>query len=104
MLSSKDLPIYQRKADLFKGLAHPYRIRALEIIATNNEVSVGQITKEMDLEASHVSQHLKVLRKFGLVSSQRKGLVVYYCLTYPEVADFLKVSRSLLKRMAGEDA
>lgn len=100
MLSSKDLPIYQRKADLFKGLAHPYRIRALEIIAAHDEVPVGHITKEMDLEASHVSQHLKVLRKFGLVTSQREGLVVYYRLAYPEVADFLKVSRKLLTRMA----
>ncbi|ANE03514.1 ArsR/SmtB family transcription factor [Corynebacterium crudilactis] len=104
MLSTTDLPIYQRKADLFKGLAHPYRIRALEIIDTHGEVSAGQIVKEMDLEASHVSQHLKVLRKFGLVSSQREGLTVLYRLAFPEVADFLLVSRSLLNRMAGEHA
>lgn len=104
MFSAENSPIYERKANLFKGLAHPHRIQALEIIASQGEVSVGQIVKELELEASHVSQHLKVLRKFGLVTSHRDGLIVFYRLAFPEVAELLTVSRSLLTLMAGNNA
>ncbi|MGC0144189.1 ArsR/SmtB family transcription factor [Pseudactinotalea sp. Z1732] len=89
-------PLYEIKADLFKGLAHPFRIRILELLAADPEVSVAQMLTDMDLEASHLSQHLSVLRRHRLVTSQRRGSHVYYQLASARAAELLTVARLLL--------
>lgn len=99
MFSSKELPLYERKANLFKGLAHPYRIRILEILSAQSRVPVSQMIEDTGLESSHLSQHLAVLRKYGLVVSTRNANVVYYSLTHPQVADLLRTARMLLNQM-----
>lgn len=92
-------PLYEIKANLFKGLAHPYRIRVLEILSSHPERSVSELIAETSLEASHLSSHLAVLRRYGLVQSERRASVVYYRLTYPQVAELLLVARELLGEM-----
>ncbi|MBW1640690.1 ArsR/SmtB family transcription factor [Microbacterium resistens] len=96
MLSDPNRPLYEVKAGLFKGLAHPIRIRILEVLSAAPEVSVSELLDVIDLEASHVSQHLAVLRRNRLVVSERRGSLVYYRLAYPQVADLLRVARALL--------
>ena len=59
-------PLYEVKASLFKGLAHPLRIRILELLSADEELSVGALQRETGLEASHLSQHLSVLRRYRL--------------------------------------
>ena len=51
-------PLYEVKANLFKGLAHPVRIRVLELLSAAPEVSVTEMLAATGLEASHLSQHL----------------------------------------------
>lgn len=106
-------PLYEIKASLFKGLAHPLRIRILEILSaasadTSNaglvEVSVTTLLAETRLEASHLSQHLSVLRRYRLVRSERRGSVVYYHLAFPEVADLLRTARLLLAQILATDS
>lgn len=94
--SSRQRPLYEIKANLFKGLAHPLRIRILEILSAAPEVSVTQMLDDMGLEASHLSQHLAVLRRYGLVVSERRASVVFYSLAYPQVSELLRVARTLL--------
>lgn len=89
-------PLYEIKANLFKGLAHPYRIRVLEILSANDEASVTEMLADTGLEASHLSQHLSVLRRYGLVVSERRASVVYYRLALPQIAELLRVARVLL--------
>ncbi|GAA4489166.1 metalloregulator ArsR/SmtB family transcription factor [Microbacterium panaciterrae] len=96
MLSDPNRPLYEVKAGLFKGLAHPIRIRILEVLSTAPEASVSELLAATDLEASHLSQHLAVLRGNRLVLSERRGSLVYYRLAYPQVADLLRVARALL--------
>ncbi|EYT52259.1 ArsR family transcriptional regulator [Leucobacter sp. UCD-THU] len=96
MLSDPNRPLYEVKAGLFKGLAHPIRIRILEVLSAAPEVSVSELLAATELEASHVSQHLAVLRRNRLVVSERRGSLVYYRLAYPQVADLLRVARTLL--------
>ena len=161
--------MYEVKANLFKGLAHPFRIRILELLsaaqiraqseapvpeagrtpapesgdapvpeadktnavgtgktpaaqveapaaqagataaqvealaapsealaAETGEMSVAALLRETGLEASHLSQHLAVLRRHRLVESQRRGSHVYYRLLHSRVADMLAVVRSLV--------
>ena len=71
-------------------------IRALEIVSATGEASVTRVLDEMGIEASHLSQHLAVLRRYGLVVSERRGSVVFYRLAYPQVGELLRVARALL--------
>lgn len=92
-------PLNQVKADLFKGLSHPVRIRVLELLSVAPEVSVTDLLAETGLEASHLSQHLAVLRRYHLVVSQRRGLQMFYSLAHPRVASLLAVARELLQEI-----
>ena len=96
MLTDSDRPLYEVKAGLFKGLSHPIRIRILEVLSTVPEASVSTLLDATSLEASHLSQHLAVLRRNRLVVADRRGSLVYYRLAYPQVADLLRVARALL--------
>lgn len=99
----RELPLYEVKANLFKGLAHPFRIRILELLSAAPEVSVAELQVETALEASHLSQHLAVLRRHRLVESERRASHVYYRLAHPEVADLLRVARQLLLELLESD-
>ena len=102
-LSQSQRPLYEVKANLFKGLAHPYRIRLLELLADAEEVSVASLQAETELEASHLSQHLSVLRRHHLVVSQRRASHVYYRLADPRIRELLAAARALLLGMLNED-
>lgn len=92
-------PLNEIKANLFKGLAHPVRIRVLELLAAADEVPVSVLLEETGLEASHLSQHLAVLRRYQLVDSERRGSAVSYRLASPHVAELLRVARALLEEV-----
>lgn len=98
-LSDFRAPLYEVKANLFKGLAHPVRIRVLELLSAAPEVSVTDMLAETGLEASHLSQHLSVLRRYHLVTAERRALQMFYSLAYPQVAELLAVARQLLHDM-----
>jgi DNA-binding transcriptional ArsR family regulator len=89
------IPLSVVKAELFKALGHPARIRALEILA-GGERSVGELQPLVGIEASHLSQQLGVLRRAGLVTTRREGTSVIYTLKDPLVADLLLVAKRLL--------
>ncbi|MGW5740951.1 ArsR/SmtB family transcription factor [Amycolatopsis sp. NPDC003861] len=91
-------PLYRIKADLFKCLAHPIRIQVLEVLAAAGDegTPVTRLLEVTDCEASHLSQHLAVLRRSGVVTSTRTGNAVEYWLAQPLVAELLVVARAFL--------
>ena len=90
-----DRPLYEVKANLFKGLAHPVRVRILEILSASDEVAVSALIDDLHIEASHLSQHLSVLRRHHLVVGAERE-PVFYRPAFPEVADLLHAARRLL--------
>jgi ArsR family transcriptional regulator len=88
-------PLYQLKAEFFKTLGHPVRIRALELLCVR-EHAVSELLAEIGIEAASLSQQLAVLRRAGLVRTRREGSAVYYSLTSPRIADLMAVARSIL--------
>lgn len=96
MLTDSSRPLYEVKANLFKALAHPARIRVLELLSGADEMSVAELIAETKLEASNLSQHLAVLKRLPLVTGQRRASLVYYRLAHAEVAELLQVARALL--------
>jgi ArsR family transcriptional regulator len=88
-------PLYQLKADFFKTLGHPARIRVLELLS-EREHAVAEMLPQVGIEPAHLSQQLAVLRRAGLVTSRKERSTVYYSLTSPHVADLLAVARQIL--------
>ena len=102
-LTQTQRPLYEVKANLFKGLSHPFRIRILELLSASDELTVGRLQEETGLESSHLSQHLAVLRRHRLVVSERRASFVYYRLADPAVSDMLAAARTLLLRLLEAD-
>jgi len=88
-------PLYQLKAEFFRTLGHPARIRVLELLS-EREHAVAELLPELDIEPSNLSQQLAVLRRAGLVVTRKEGSTVHYSLTSPHVAELLAVARTIL--------
>lgn len=92
------VPLYQAKADLFRTLGHPVRIRVLELLLGGPR-PVRDLLAEIEVEPSNLSQQLAVLRRAGLVSSSREGATVMYRLSTPDVAELMGAARRILASM-----
>ncbi|MET8247653.1 metalloregulator ArsR/SmtB family transcription factor [Streptomyces sp. NPDC005202] len=82
-------PLNQLKAEFFKTLGHPARIRVLELLS-EREHAVAEMLPEVGIEPA------AVLRRAGLVVTRKEGSTVYYSLTCPHVAELLRVARTIL--------
>lgn len=96
-------PLYQMKADFFKDLGHPARIRVLELLAERDH-AVSEMLPEVGVEPANLSQHLSILRRTGLVTARRERLSVTYSLTSPRVAELLAVARAILTGVVANQA
>ncbi len=88
-------PISERKADMFRALAHPARIRVLELLV-DGERAVGELQPLVGIESSHLSQQLAVLRRAGLVTSRKVGSSVLYEIRDEDLVELLAVARRML--------
>jgi DNA-binding transcriptional ArsR family regulator len=93
---SDSAPVHHAKAELFKALANPARIRALELLAEGSEWSVGELAAAAEIEPSHLSQQLGILRRAGLVVSRREATTVFYSIKDTLLIELLGVARRLL--------
>lgn len=98
------------KAELFKALGHPTRIRILELLR-DGERSVSELQLALASEGSAVSQQLAILRMKNLVDTRRAGNSIFYRLRDPQVSELLAVARRIfdthvieLRAMADEDS
>jgi DNA-binding transcriptional ArsR family regulator len=85
------------KAQFFKALAHPIRIRLLEILV-KGEVRVQDLQKVLALDQPIVSQQLARLRATGIVVTRKEGTTTFYGVADPEMAELLKVAKQILNR------
>jgi DNA-binding transcriptional ArsR family regulator len=92
------IPLPQAKAELFRTLGHPVRIRVLELLQEGPR-PVHELLTEIEVEPSNLSQQLSVLRRAGLVTSSRDGSTVLYTLSTPDVADLMRSARAILTSM-----
>jgi ArsR family transcriptional regulator len=96
-LSGAEQPLYAIKANLFKALAHPARIRVLEILSAATEPTpVSELLTATEIEPTLLSQHLAVLRRHQVVTAERIGNAVFYRLAHPEICELLRIARTFL--------
>lgn len=89
------MPLYQAKAEFFKTLGHPARIRILELLSERDH-AVHELLEKIAIEPSSLSQQLAVLRRTSMVVSHRHGGQVVYSVSVPEVRDLLLAARNIL--------
>jgi DNA-binding transcriptional ArsR family regulator len=94
-MNDRERPLSEVKGELFKSLAHPGRVRILEVLR-DGERTVTQLVAMVGLESSHVSQQLAVLRRARLVQTRRDGASVVYSIASSLVVDLLAVAKQLL--------
>lgn len=82
------------KADFFRALAHPLRIRILEAL-TSGERSVQELQHALGVEQPVVSQQLAILRGRNVVKPNKHGTTVHYALSDPLIATLLAVAREI---------
>jgi ArsR family transcriptional regulator len=92
----RDIP--RLKAEFFKALGHPLRIRVLEVLADGDQ-SVSELLDQVGGEQPNLSQQLGVLRRAGFVDARREGTNVIYALADRRIAELLGVSRQILLDM-----
>lgn len=97
------VPLDEAKAELFRTLGHPVRIRVLELLQDGPR-PVHELLAAIEVEASNLSQQLSVLRRAGIVTSARQGSTVRYTLSTPDVAKLLHSARNILASLiVGQD-
>ena len=94
------LPAAPLEADLvakyFRGLGDPIRLRILELLENDGELSVGELVDRLALPQPQVSNHLACLRWCGFVAARREGRTVYNRIADARVATMLRLAQSLL--------
>jgi ArsR family transcriptional regulator len=88
-------PIYRVKAEFFKTLGHPARIRILEILR-EGERPVNELIPEVGIEASHLSQQLGLMRRANLIQARKVGASVYYSVSDPMLFELLEVAKRII--------
>lgn len=96
-------PLSEIKAELFRALSNPARIRVLEVLA-DGERSVGEMAPLVGIELSHLSQQLAVLRRARLVRTRKEGSTVFYAVGDPAVVGLLAAAKQvLINQLAGTE-
>lgn len=86
--------LHQFKAEFFKALAHPLRIRLIELLR-GGPMSVGQLQQEVGIPAALISQHLGILRGRGIVVTERRGTTINYRARDEDLFVLLDVARRI---------
>ena len=88
-------PLYEVKAELFRTIGHPARIRILELLCDRDH-AVHELADHVEISDSNLSQQLSVLRRAHMVVSTRRDGEVIYSISVPEVRDLLLAGRRIL--------
>jgi ArsR family transcriptional regulator len=87
-------PLQAFKAEFFKALGHPVRIRILEVLV-GGERSVQELQEALDLGQPIVSQQLAMLRAKNIVKARKEGTTVRYTIRDPLIGDLLVIARRI---------
>lgn len=88
-------PVYELKAEFFKTLGHPVRIRILEVLR-HGEATVGDIAAAVGVSGSTLSQHLATLRRADVITARREGSALIHTVVDPRIFQLLQIGRQML--------
>lgn len=86
----------------YKALAHPTRLRILNIVKEHDEICVCEINDDLELQQSNVSQHLKILKSSGILTTRRDGLKIMYSISNREILTALNTVNLIVSKQLEE--
>lgn len=89
--------IYEHRARIVKALAHPLRLKLIELLSQKNEWCVCELVEALKCDQPAVSKHLNMLKNTGLIVSHKEGNKVLYQLRMPCITNFLNCIDHVLK-------
>lgn len=95
------VPLFQAKAELFKTLGHPVRVRVLELLC-ERPMPVRDLLAAIEVEPSNLSQQLAVLRRAGIVTARRERATVMYELAGGDVSELMRAARRILTELLAD--
>ena len=93
--------LYRMQADIAQALAHPVRLRILDLVG-DREVPYALLLDDVGVTKANLSQHLAVLRRAGVLTVRRDGVYVHYRLRFPEIKGLCSGMRDVLARHLDE--
>ena len=96
--SSPSPQLQTMKAEFFRALAHPIRIRLLEVLVATDECSVQDLQRTLGIDQPIVSQQLARLRSSGIVATRNTGAATRYSVADQRIGELLQVARRVLNR------
>lgn len=92
------------KAELFRAIAHPVRVRILELLRSAGSLTVREIQQHLGVEPSNVSQHLAIMRSRGLLTTRREGTSIWYSVAEPQLYGMLDAARAIFDNQLAANA
>lgn len=89
----------KRTAELMKALGHPARVAIITLLAERETCICGDITNELPLAQSTVSQHLKALKSAGIIRGEIDGVRTCYCLNEEGVRELNDLVETLIENL-----
>lgn len=86
----------KKAASVLRALNHKLRQQILELIDNEKRITVTEIYVRMRLEQSVASQHLAILRRAGIVITQREGKFIYYTVNFKRIDDINRITGELI--------
>tara|TARA_R100001143_G_scaffold37173_1_gene34669 strand:+ start:14750 stop:15070 length:321 start_codon:yes stop_codon:yes gene_type:complete len=90
---------YDKTANFARALAHPARVKIVELLSEEDAMTCGMITKQIPLSQATVSQHLKILRDSNVINMEKDGLKSIYSLNSSTVSDAHSFIYALLNQL-----
>ncbi len=89
----------QKAAVYFKALSHPARLAIINYLIETGSCITGDITEELPLSRTTVSQHLQELRDCNLIQGTVEGAKVNYCINTPGLEEIVEILHDLINRL-----
>ena len=87
---------YEQESEMYKALAHPTRLRVLDLLH-DRERAISELRQALNISGPNLSQHLRILRVAGVLSTVRRERRVYCSCAFPEVTDLCRLARKLIR-------
>jgi ArsR family transcriptional regulator len=93
--SKAEEELYRLQAEFCKGMAHPTRIHILRSLK-EGEKTVSELARLVGVTQANASQHLAILRQFGLLKTRRDGSSIYYSISDHRIVEACELVRSCI--------
>lgn len=84
-----DLEALGQAAECLRLLAHPHRLRMIQMLL-QGDYAVGELAEACELPTAMASEHLRLMQRCGLLSSEKEGRKVFYRVAEPHLKSILK--------------